>query len=157
MGGGKNKWRKGAGRAVGCPATFVYFEKTVFVRVAVRTPTFTYFMTFLADTAVTSNSVASYVMQIDTVCYNRSASNKMERNSVSLTMTNEASYPVMKFVLRHAYATSAFTFVRAHTLSRFAEPPRTSIYKIFQRDTLSRGELRLHYLPNERFVVARKI
>jgi hypothetical protein len=74
-----------------------------------NTPNFTYFVTALADTAV-----ASYVMQIDTVCYNRSASNKMESNNGSLTMTNEAAYPVMKFVLRHAYATSAFTFVRAH-------------------------------------------
>jgi hypothetical protein len=71
-------------------------------------------MTVLADTAVTSYSVASYVMQIDTICYNSSASNKMESNNDSLTMNNEASYPVMKFVLRHAYATSAFTFVRAH-------------------------------------------
>ena len=106
--------RKGRGRAVGCPATFVYFQKTVFVLVAVRTPNFTHFLTVLADTAITSYSVASYVMQIDTVCYNRSTSNKMVSNNGSLTMTNEASYSVMKFVLRHAYAASAFTSVRAH-------------------------------------------
>lgn len=29
-------------------------------------------------------------------------------------MTNEASHAVTKFVLRDVYATSAFTFVRAH-------------------------------------------
>lgn len=90
-GGGKNKWRKGTGRAVGCPSTFVYFQKAVFVLVAGRTPNFTYFVTVLADTPVTSCSVASYVMQIDTVCYNRSAGNKMESNNGSLRMNNEAS------------------------------------------------------------------
>lgn len=61
----------------------MYFQKAVFVLVAVRTPNFTNFVTVLADTAVTSYSFASYVMQKDTVCYNRSASNKMESNNAS--------------------------------------------------------------------------
>ena len=92
----------------------MYFHNAVLVVIAVTTPNFTYFVTVLADTVFTSYGVASYVMQIDNVCYDRSASNKMESNNGSLTMTNEASYPVMKFVLRHAHATSAFIFARAH-------------------------------------------
>jgi len=63
----------------------------------------------------------------------------------------------MKFVLRHAYATPAFTFVRAHECVDLLSPVEQAFIKLLQSDTLSRGELRLHYFPTKSFVVEKKI
>jgi len=63
----------------------------------------------------------------------------MEGNNGSLTMNNEASQPVTKFVLRHAYATPEFTFVRAHAWVDLLSRVEQAFIKSF-RATRSREE-----------------